>query len=76
MPFFPKRDLRLGDHARKRRAQLVRELGREPLLAAKPGCESFEQPVKSSGKLADVHDEDEAGATQHAGLSNRACLCL
>ncbi len=46
-----KRELGLGDHARDRRAQLVRQLGREPLLAPEARAEPVEQAVERCGEL-------------------------
>jgi hypothetical protein len=42
--------LRFGDHARERRAQLVRELRREPLLVTQAGGDAVEQAVGLVGR--------------------------
>ena len=44
------RELALGSDPRERRAELVRELGREPLLVAQAGGEALEQRVERGGQ--------------------------
>ena len=59
------RELGLGGDARQRRAQLVRELGREPLLVAEARREAVEQPVERGRRAASARRG--AGRARTAG---------
>ena len=54
LPAVTERVLRLGDDAGERRAQLVRDLGREALLVAQARGQPLEQPVEGAGKLREL----------------------
>jgi heavy metal sensor kinase len=54
LSFAPQGQLGLGAHLREGRAQLVRHLGGEALLAAQAGGQSVEQAVERRGELAQL----------------------